>query len=37
MASTFDIFGPNSPLCQKLRLNDNKRTSGGDDKKVWID
>lgn len=38
MASTFDIFGPNSPLCQKLRLNNNnKRTNGGDDKKVWFE
>lgn len=38
IASTFDIFGTNSPLCQKLQLNNNKdkRTNNenGDDKKI---
>jgi hypothetical protein len=49
IATTFDIFGPNSPLCQKLKLNTNtnnkQRTTtttttveeNGDDTKVWIE
>jgi hypothetical protein len=47
IATTFDIFGPNSPLCQKLKLNttnNKQRTTtveenenGDENKKVWIE
>jgi hypothetical protein len=44
IATTFDIFGPNSPLCQKLKLNNNKQRTTttveeneNENKKVWIE